>query len=267
VAREVNEAVEIAHTRGILTAASLMMSGAAADDAVARARRLPTLRVGLHLVLVDGTPLLPPAAIPDLVDADGRFPRDLERAGRNILFRRSARRQLALEVAAQFDAFHATGLPLDHVNAHHHFHLHPTVAAVVLEIGGGRGLRALRVPREPAAILARVEPIGHARADWRARPCAALLGLRARRRGVMSPRSVFGLAWSGAMTEPRIAGLLRHLPAGISEIYTHPATTDRFDGSAGNHAGELSALIAPAIARLVREHGVATGGYSDFLGT
>ena len=52
-----NEAVELAHTQGILTATSLMMSGAAVADALARARRLPRLRVGLHLVLVDGAPL------------------------------------------------------------------------------------------------------------------------------------------------------------------------------------------------------------------
>ena len=39
---------------GILTAASLMVSAPAAADAVARARRMPTLRVGLHLVLVEG---------------------------------------------------------------------------------------------------------------------------------------------------------------------------------------------------------------------
>ncbi|HET8585835.1 MAG TPA: hopanoid biosynthesis-associated protein HpnK, partial [Casimicrobiaceae bacterium] len=126
-AREVNEAVELAHTKGILTAASLMMSGDAVDDAIARARRLPTLRVGLHLVLVDGKPVLPPAAIPALVDRDGRFPRDLVRAGVNLFLRPDARRQLAAEIAAQFDAFAATGLALDHVNAHHHFHLHPSV--------------------------------------------------------------------------------------------------------------------------------------------
>ena len=45
----VNEAVERAHTDGVLTHASLMVAGPAAADAVARARRLPGLRVGLHL--------------------------------------------------------------------------------------------------------------------------------------------------------------------------------------------------------------------------
>ena len=66
---EVNEAVEAAHRTGILTAASLMVSGAAAGDAVARARRNPNLRVGLHLVLVEGRPTLPAAAVPAQRDA------------------------------------------------------------------------------------------------------------------------------------------------------------------------------------------------------
>ena len=261
-AREVNEAVEIAHGRGILTAASLMVGGAALDDALERARRLPTLRVGLHLVLVDGRPLLPPDAIPDLVERDGRFPRDPARAGTRIFFRRDARRQLAAEIAAQFDAFHATGLPLDHVNAHHHFHLHPTVGRLVLEIGRRRGLRALRVPREPPAILARADPSAPTREDWRVRLCATLLRRRVRRCGVMTPASVFGIAWSGAMTRERLAGVLRNLPDGVTEIYAHPVVGGRA-GDAG--ADELAALTDPGIAALVRDARVATGGYSDFL--
>jgi hopanoid biosynthesis associated protein HpnK len=264
-AREVNEAVEIAHTQGILTAASLMMSGDAVDHAIARARRLPSLRVGLHLVLVDGRPLLPPERIPDLVAGDGRFPRDLARAGANLFFRRSARRQLAAEIAAQFDAFAATGLSLDHVNAHHHFHLHPTVGALVLEIGASRGLRGLRVPIEPHDVLARADPSSGHRSDWRVGACARLLDRRVRGRDVMTPSHVFGIAWSGAMTRTRIDGLLRHLPDGISEIYAHPATSDRFAGASGGHADELAALVAPEIAALVRDRRISTGGYSDFL--
>ena len=43
------------------------------------------------------------------------------------------RRLLEMEIAAQFEAFHATGLLLDHVNAHKHFHLHPTIAMLMLK--------------------------------------------------------------------------------------------------------------------------------------
>src|SRR6202042_1749626 len=83
---EVNEAVERAHRDGILSAASLMVSGAACDDAVARARAMPKLRVGLHLVLVEGRPVLPVSQVPDLVDATGHFRTDMARAGAAMFF-------------------------------------------------------------------------------------------------------------------------------------------------------------------------------------
>ena len=69
-----------------------------------------------------------------------------------------ARRQLAAEIEAQFAAFAATGLPLDHVNAHKHFHLHPTIASAILEIGKRYGMKAVRAPVEPRAVLAKIEP-------------------------------------------------------------------------------------------------------------
>ena len=126
---------------GILTAASLMVSGAAAADAVRRARAMPSLRVGLHLVLVEGKPVLPAAAVPDLVDASGNFRTDMARAGAAMFFLPKVRRQLEAEIEAQFAAFDATGLTLDHVNAHKHFHLHPTIAALIVKLGKTHGVQ------------------------------------------------------------------------------------------------------------------------------
>ncbi|MFI4922491.1 MAG: ChbG/HpnK family deacetylase, partial [Burkholderiales bacterium] len=48
----VNEAIEQAHQNGILNTASLMVGAAAAPDAVERAKHMPSLKVGLHVVLV-----------------------------------------------------------------------------------------------------------------------------------------------------------------------------------------------------------------------
>ena len=266
MAPEVNEGVELAHTKGILTAASLMVGGAAAGDAVARALRLPSLRVGLHLVLVDGPPILPPERIPDLVDAQGRLRRDLVSAGVAIFFRPSVRRQLAAEIEAQFRAYRATGLALDHVNAHHHFHLHPTVCGQMLDIGQRYGMSAMRVPWEHPGTLARIESHGRYRRKWLEAPWIALLRRRVRRHGITAPDRVFGVAWSGAMTMQRIAGILRHLPDGLTEIYSHPATTDSFaDAASGyRYRDELEALMAPDIKRLVQATGAQAGGFLDF---
>ena len=243
-----------------------MVNGAAADDAVARARRLPSLRVGLHLVLVDGEPALPPGEIPDLVDAQGRLRTDMFVLGSSIFLRSNVRKQLAAEIEAQFAAYRATGLALDHVNAHHHFHLHPTVAALVLAIGQRYGMRAVRLPWERPSALTRIEPSVRHRRNRLAAPWSAALRMRLRRRGLTAPDQVFGVAWSGAMSEERVAGVLRHLPDGITEIYLHPATADSFAGAASGYryAEELAALTATGVKALLRATGARTGGYSDF---
>src|SRR5262249_1077732 len=119
---EVNEAVRRAHREGILTCASLMVGAPAADDAVAMAKT-EGLPVGLHLTLVDGRALLPPERIPELVDARGAFRSGLGGPAVRLGVSARARSQARAECEAQVDAFLATGLELDHLNAHHHFHL------------------------------------------------------------------------------------------------------------------------------------------------
>src|SRR6185312_4704089 len=126
------------------TAASLMVSAPAAADAVKRAKEMPSLRVGLHIVLVDGRPALPAAHIPDLVDSDGFFRTNMALCGASMFFRPKVRRQLAAEIEAQFLIFAATGLALDHVNTHKHFQLHPTVASTMIRIGKRYGMTAAR---------------------------------------------------------------------------------------------------------------------------
>jgi hopanoid biosynthesis associated protein HpnK len=251
----VNDAVEDAHRRGILTAASLMVAGAAAQDAVARARRLPGLGVGLHLVLVDGAPLLPPARLPHLVDDRGRFPNALARLGARIAFDPAARREAAAEIRAQLEAFRATGLALDHLNAHHHFHFHPVILELLIGLAAEFGIAAMRVPREPAL------------ASWRAAGdrlplrlfnkamlggFAARLARRLDRAGIAHNDWQWGLSDSGDMTAARTGRLLAHLPAGVSEIYFHPAADP-----ADPRFSEYQALIDPALAAALEARGIA----------
>ena len=262
----VNEAVEIAHRDGVLTAASLMVAAPGAADAVARAMRIPSLRVGLHLVLVEGRPALPPETIPHLVDTDGRFRANMAAAGAMMFFHPAARRELAAEIAAQFEAFAATGLTLDHVNTHKHFHLHPTIAGLILEIGALHGLKAARIPIEPRGVLTAVEPTGRFPPDPVFDLWARLARRRFRRAGIAIPAQVFGLAWSGAMTAARVAGLIERLPAGLTEIYLHPAMGGGFEGAAPGYryADELAALTAPEVVLAAGRAGLRRGGFSDF---
>jgi len=262
-APEVNEAVMRAHQDGILTCASLMVAAPRAGDAVARAKACPTLGVGLHLVLVEGKPVLPASQIPALVGPDGNFRTDMVRASFGMFFRPKVRHQLAAEIEAQFAAFASTGLKLDHVNAHKHFHLHPTIGRLMVEIGRRYGLRSVRTPIEPADIIRRIEP------GTTGGGLERFVGARLRERlwvsRIWSPDQVFGLAWSGAMNAKRVAALLDNLPDGVSEIYLHPALS-AYPGSAPGYrySDELAALLAPEV--IARARNVRRGRFADFAG-
>ncbi|MGO9934245.1 MAG: hopanoid biosynthesis-associated protein HpnK [Steroidobacteraceae bacterium] len=267
VAREVNDAVEAAHRGGVLQAASLMVAAPAAADAVERARRMPALRVGLHVVLAEGRPMLPASAVSNLVDGNGMFRFDMAALGAAIFFHRQARREVAAEITAQFEAFRAFGLPLDHCNAHKHFHLHPVVGALIAGIGARFGLRAARVPIEPKHVLRKAAGRRRWAPGFPTAPFAHLLRRRLRAAGLLVPDHVFGLQWSGQMTKQRLLGLIRNLPDGLSEIYLHPAT-GLFDGAAAGYRyrEELDALTADEVAAACRDSSLRLGGFGDFLG-
>ena len=257
----VNEAVERAARDGILTTASLMVGAAAAADAVARARRLPQLRVGLHLVVIEGAATLPHHEVAPLTDpATNRFPSDQLRLGVRFFFSPAARRALDREIRAQFEAFAATGLPLDHANAHKHMHLHPTVGAKLIAIGREFGLRAVRVPAEPKLPGL---PANAALRHW-----SRVLRAQVRRAGMTTTDHCFGLAWSGHMTAPRLRAILDNLPEGSSEIYFHPAarrdaTLDRLMPDY-EHEAELAALLDPELAARMAGRGAVWGGLREW---
>jgi hypothetical protein len=87
---------------------------------------------------------------------------------------------------------------------------------------------------------------------------------RFREAGLFTPTQVFGLRWSGAMTEGRLLGLLKNLPDGVSEIYLHPATRDEFEDSAPGYryAEELAGLCAQDVVQAAAN--MRRGGFSDF---
>ena len=253
----INEAVELAHREGVLTAACLMMGEAHIADAVQRAKRMPSLRVGLHVVLTEGHSVLPSAQIPALVDADGRFPDDaMARDGARFFFLPSVRRQLAAEIRAQFEAFKATGLPLDHVNAHRHFHLHPTILSLILSIGRDYGLRAIRWPAEADAPMF-------------LKPWLALLRRRLNKADIASNDQVAGLAQSGGMDEARMLSVIESLAPGVTEIYLHPATVSGAHiaqpMASYRHADELAALLSPRVRALIEQRRIPCGGFSDLF--
>jgi hopanoid biosynthesis associated protein HpnK len=275
-AAEVNAAVARAHREGVLTAASLMVTGGAAAEAVALARACPGLAVGLHLVLAQGRAAAPPADVSLLVAADGRFGDRPVAAGLRCAWAsvsRVGRRQLRREIEAQLDAFAATGLGLTHVDGHLNMHLHPMVLPILVELAPSHGIRAMRLVREELRLALR-----HDRRNVARKLCegavfgvlAAWAAPRLRAAGIAVADRVYGMHQTGHVDERYVLALLAVLPQGVSELYCHPAAGPSAAMASYqrgyDHAGEVAALTSSRVRAAIDDAGIDLVSYAELAG-
>ena len=115
---------------GVVRSTTMMVGMAAEQHALQVASNQPSLAVGLHLRFTTGTPLTPATSV---VGNDGCFLAK-ETFWQTQIFKKQ---EIADEVIAQVERFLATGLPLSHVDSHHHAHMHPKLLPVIEEVVAG----------------------------------------------------------------------------------------------------------------------------------
>jgi chitin disaccharide deacetylase len=225
----VNRAIVELHASGVLTSATLMARAAATGEAIRMAQRNPSLGVGCHIVLVDGEPVLPPAAIPTLVDeSTGRFSSSLSAFLPRLFTGRIRSAEIEAEAAAQIGVLKSAGVRPTHIDTHKHTHMFPQVLAPVLRSARAAGIRAVRNPFEPEWAI-RATP----RASWlRTVEVLALrrLGpyftrLIAREQFVTTDGTI-AVAGTGVLDADMVRSLLNKLPEGSWELVTHPGYND-----------------------------------------
>ncbi len=255
----VNHAVADAYENGIVTGASLMPAGAAFDEAV-RIAHSTGLSVGLHVTLCDGKPVLPPHRVPDLVDAGGMFEKSPVRAWMSFS-RSSALAQAEHEIKAQFDLLENAGIHPTHVDGHHHLHMHPAIFSIVCRKASRRGVRWVRVPREPFSMVLAGGRGALPLIEWTVFRTLAGFHIRtARRYGLNTADRVYGLARTGGLDEDLLLEML-NARGEVMEIFAHPDTAT----PAGRR--ELDALIATSVRAKIASLGIVLTGYRDLKGT
>ena len=258
LSHSVNEAVIRAHREGILTTASLMVNETGFDEAVKLAKDNPKLGVGLHLTLLQGHSALPQDKIPGLVNASGHFSNSPVGVGMKYFFACDLREQLRAEIRAQFEKFHSTGLPLDHVNGHLHLHLHPIVFKILMDDSETLGIRHFRFTRD---CLARSRRMSSGHHFYRISHAAIYECLSSRTREPLRHKNIkhtqitFGLLQDSRVDESYILKLLPELPSGDSELYSHPSL-DKF-----KH--EFDALISLRVREQIQKLDIKLIRYQD----
>lgn len=257
----VNQAIVAAHHKGVLTSTSLMITGDAVEDAIGLAKANPSLAVGLHLVLGMGRSVLPPDQIPNLVDAQGRFPDDPTQAGLSYQFNPRARRELPFEIRAQLEKFRQTGLKLSHVDGHLHLHSHPVVLKHLVDFAKEFEIPEIRLPSEELKIAFAIDS-----SDRVAKTVGSVVFAGLRRYGEPLLRKhqihfadrVYGLLQTGRITEAYLLELIPRITADVVEIYSHPAIAVPGEPSnAPLNLGvvELEALLSDRVRASLAQHG------------
>lgn len=246
--RDVNAGIVAAHRDGVLTAATLMATGAAFDDAVRLARETPSLDVGCHLVLV-GSPPYPPS-VTSLIEA-------------------LARRRIRPydELRAQISKIAGAGITPSHLDTHKHTHLLPPVLDAVARLS-----EEFRIPwvRRPFDF-----PIEAGGVPWTRRAVSRGLGvLRRRFSRVLAAHNCrttdhfAGFRITGQYDAAELAALVRNLPEGSTEFMCHPGyCTEELRSMRTrlkeSRVRELEALTSSEVRDAVRSAGVVLASYRE----
>lgn len=184
-----------AHREGIVTACSLVASGAAFDDAVARLRDVPSLEIGVHLALVEERPLTQMA-----------MPRKYTSFVPRYLARNISIAAIEGELRAQIERVLATGLRITHLNGHQHLHVLPRIFALVARLAREYGVAYVRIVDDHGSTSRRI-------------PMNILSTLGRRARASFTNDRTIGVADAGHLAN--IVPLLDHVQ-GVTELVTHP---------------------------------------------
>jgi chitin disaccharide deacetylase len=266
----VNRGILQAFQDGIVTSASLLVTGHAFDEAVALARQNPKLDVGLHLALVEERAVLGRDALPTLVDETGRFPRTSAEFIRRAVLRRISWQEVEREIAAQIALFQKTGLRLSHLNSHQHLHMFPPVFQIVRRLARGMGNVWIRNSAGPWRKSPDVRMGRWIRRLGLNLTCLSARALHGRPLPQM-PDGMYGFEVSGCLTRRALKQILRKIPDGLYELICHPGEDDVDTRKRYSHwdyrwPQELDALTAPEIQVVLKEQGIALTSFVRAFG-
>ena len=273
----INRAIVEAHTRGIVTASTLMANGRAFEDAVRLAATVPNLSVGCHIVLTDGEPVLDAKQLPSLTEMHSSGPRfrdGIKSFAARALAGRLDRHEIEVEASAQIRKLQSAGVAVSHLDTHKHTHMFPAVLRPLLRAARACGVRAVRNPfgpRKPlksSALLARPS-LWTRYAEVRIlRTLAAKFRGVAKREGLVTPDGTLGIVVTGALDEELFRAIAAAIPEGTWEFVCHPGYNDDDLKSAKtrlreSRETELRVLTMPQARQLLLDQGVALISYSD----
>lgn len=262
----VNRGIYRAFTDGILTSTSLMAGGQRFNEAVAIARDMNGIGIGIHLTLVGGLPpVLPPEEVPTLTWDNGVLCHDYMELIKRDLQHKISIDEVYREWNAQICKVMETGLPVTHIDGHQHLHMWNRFFPVALSLAKRYGIRCMRVPDEKLFYGMHLQNAARAFS----RDGLSLMARSHRktlsRMGIHTNYHFWGMLYGGNFNESRMMEIIGHLQEGVTEFMCHPSADESAldsDFHWGYHGeSELRALLSVAIKQKLEKNNVELISY------
>ena len=223
---------------------------------------LPNLELGVHLSLVYGKPVSPPAKVPSLLFKDGEFARGYGQFAMRYMMGRVNLSEVEYEWEAQREKL--GGVEIYHIDSHQHLHLILGLFRLAVKLAKKWGIRYVRVPLENINLNQRGNAyLPMKMLNFFSKGKKRILA----ENGINSTDFFFGSSFSGGMIKSAWEELIPALPVGLTEVMCHPgredAETRRNYGWKNSWERELEALIDPELKRMIEKEGIILTNFRE----
>lgn len=265
----VNRAIIEGHRRGIITSTTLMVNMPAFEEAVELAKSSPSLGVGLHFNITQGSPVSPAERVRSIIDRSGNFPGTTTALLMRNLSGRLERSEVENELRAQIERMLAAGIRPTHIDTHKHSHAIPIVLDAIIDVARDYGIPAVRKLRQPFDVGTGMPSIKVLTQALGAAAVGALCRLQERRlesSGLTLTSAFYGISRTGFWDREWLLDVIANLPEGTSELMCHPGYDDSDLRSSqtrltSSRQAELEILTDETVSRAISDHGIGLVHY------
>lgn len=191
-----NEGIISAMKDGIVTSTTVMMNMHEAEEGIRKALEEGIDKMGVHLTLTCGKPLMQKDDVLSLVDKDGKFHRRTAMFPISIEFG-----ELEKELRAQIEKFLDTEMQLTHLDSHHHVQTYGKIKELVGILAKEYGVPVRQTDRSEKEYF---RSIGVKTTDY------------------------FSMEFYGdSVSVETLKGIIDKFPEGTMEIMSHPGFFDK----------------------------------------
>lgn len=268
----VNRAIIEGNQLGIVTSATLMANAKATESAIELSKAQLGLKIGCHVVLIDGVPLT--ANLQSLTENSQRFRTSLKQFAMAAIRKQISAEEVQREVEAQVRKIQSRGITLTHLDSHKHTHMFPHILRPLLRAAKACGVRAVRNPFEPLRCWSAVMVLSTPGLWLRSAGVTAFQMFAAdfhravQEEGMVSTDGTVGIAVTGMLDQKRLLRILEALPDGTWELVCHPGYSDSDLQAAGTRLTqsreiELSALTSAETKKALAHSQIELISYAD----